>query len=175
VIIPISIRERWDQRMPAANRSTLVQLDRRPAETKDLWQLAQGIHFELGVIRQWMLDRAFLLAVGLLSKIPGGLAATVGKHRARATTLLTNLGKPLVHSGLPHSGRWVVVGGARLTGLELLPPIRASLPVSFAAAQYAGDLGISAHLDLRYVTAAAVEEFLVTWFELLDQVVQESE
>jgi hypothetical protein len=167
VIVPISIRQSWERSMPVANRTTLVQLDRFAQETNDLLGLAQGIHFELGVIRGWMLDRMFLLAIRLMSLSNTWLVRNAGIGKPRATTLLTNLGKPFVRSGLCTKDGRVIVGDAPLVAADLLPPIRAHLPLSFSAVQYAGDLRITAHVDTRQVTQADAEQFLQKWRDQL--------
>ncbi len=167
VIVPISIRQRWERSMPVANRTTLVQLDRFAHETNNLLGLAQGIHFELGVIRSWMLDRMFLIAIRLMSVSNSWLVRNAGTGKPRATTLLTNLGKPFVRSGLPSSGGRVMVGDAIIVSAELLPPIRAHLPLSFSAVQYAGDLRITAHVDTRFLSLPDAELFLQKWRDQL--------
>ena len=167
VIVPISIRQQWERSMPVANRTTLVQLDRFAHETNDLLGLAQGIHFELGVIRGWMLDRIFLLAIRLMSVSNAWLVRNAGTGKPRATTLLTNLGKPFVRTGLAIKDGRVMVGNAMLVSADLLPPIRAHLPLSFSAVQYAGDLRITAHVDSRYVSPTDADQFLQKWRDQL--------
>jgi hypothetical protein len=163
VIVPISIRERSEQAMPTANRTTLVQLDRLSRETNDLWGLTRGIHFELGIIRGWMLDRIFLMAIRLMSVSNTWLAANARSRKPRATTLLTNLGKPFVRSGLPTSDGKIQVGDAQLESADLLPPVRDYLPISFSAMQYCGALKITAHVDTRVFDLASAQRLLDTW------------
>lgn len=165
VIVPISIRERWESAMPTANRTTLVQLDRLARETGDIWGLARGIHFELGVIRHWMLDRIFLLAIRLMSLSNTWLAYNAASRRPRGTTLLTNLGKPFVRSGLNMADGKVLVGDAALTAVALLPPVRRALPISCAAMQFLGDLNVTAHVDTRVIELARAERLLRWWEE----------
>ncbi len=167
VIVPISIRERWESSMPTANRTTLVQLDRFARETGDIWGLARGIHFELGIIRHWMLDRIFLLAIRLMSISNHWLRYSAASPRPRGTTLLTNLGKPFVRSGLNMADGKVLVGDAALASVALLPPVRRHLPISCAAMQFLGDLNVTAHVDTRVIELERAERLMLSWEEAI--------
>lgn len=171
VIVPISIRERNELAMPTANRTTLVQLDRLTRETSDVWGLTQGIHFELGIIRGWMLDRIFLMAIRLMSVSNTWLRANARSRKPRATTLLTNLGKPFVRSGLPTQDGKVQVGDAVLESADLLPPVRNYLPISFSAMQYSGALKVTAHVDTRVCDLETAQRLLNSWGHELRSVI----
>lgn len=168
MIIPISIRERSDAAMPAANRTTLVQIDRFQQETADPVGLAKGIHFELGLIRKWYLDRIFLIVIRLMSVSNYWLQRTASRRQPRATTLFTNLGKPFLKTGLPHRERRLQMGGVTVRAIELAAPIRSHLPISFTALQYAGELQLTGHVDTRFLDAEAARSLLASWVQLLE-------
>lgn len=157
LIVPINLRTAEDRRLPAANRASLVQLDRRPEWEPDPLGLARGISYELRLIRNWQLDRMFLLLVRGMSISDAWLRSAVSRRRPRATSMLTNLGKPLLRLGLPTERGKILTGGLRLEELDVVGPIRFGMPLSFAVAEYGGELRLTAHYDRRRLTAEQVE------------------
>jgi hypothetical protein len=77
------------------------------------------------------------------------LRSAVGKRKPRATSMLTNLGKPLLRLGLPGEEGKILAGGLRLEHLDVVGPIRFGMPLSFAVAEYGGELRMTAHYDSR--------------------------
>jgi hypothetical protein len=124
--------------------------------------LARGISYELGLIRRWQLDRMFLVLVRGMSISDAWLRSAVGRRQARATSMLTNLGKPLLRLGLPLEGGRVLAGGLRLEELDVVGPIRFGMPLSFAVAEYGGQLRLTAHYDSRRLRKEQVEPLLRT-------------
>jgi hypothetical protein len=157
LIVPINLRTPEDRLLPAANRASLVQLDRRPQAEKDQLALAKGISYELGLIRDWQLDRMFLLLVRGMSVSDAWLRSAVGRRKSRATSMLTNVGKPLLRLGLPLEEGRVLAGGLRLELLDVIGPIRYGMPLSFAVAEYAGDLRMTAHFDRQRLNSEQVQ------------------
>lgn len=161
LIVPISLRSAVDRTMPAANRTTLVQLDRCREDTQPRIRLMQGIAFELGLIRAWQLDRLFLIAMRVVGCSNLLMRRSARWHKYRATTLLTNLGKPLLRLGLGRDDDqcWKA-GNLVLTSMDLVPPIKHGLPVSFAVHQYGKCLRISMQFDPAALSEAAAREIL---------------
>jgi len=157
LIVPINLRTSEDRLLPAANRASLVQLDRRPQQESDQLALAKGISYELGLIRDWQLDRMFLLLVRGMSISDAWLRSAVGRQKPRATSMLTNVGKPLLRLGLPLQEGRVLAGGLRLELLDVIGPIRYGMPLSFAVAEYAGDLRMTAHFDRQRLRSEQVQ------------------
>lgn len=162
VIVPISIRTPADQHLPACNRASLVQLDRVPATLRDRAGLTQGIDFEIGLIRRWQLDRMFLIAVRAHALSTRWLESRAARQTRRATTMLTNLGRPFLKTGIREEQRHLMMGGHRLTDVELIAPIREGMPISLAAVEYAGSLFIALHYDARVLTAEQAADFAHT-------------
>lgn len=161
LIVPINLRTADDRQLPAANRASLVQLDRRPRSEPDQLRLAQGISYELKLIRDWQLDRMFLLLVRGMSLSDAWLRSVVARRKPRATSMLTNLGRPLLRIGLPSADGKLLAGGMRLEGLDVVGPIRFGMPLSFAVAEYAGQMRLTAHYDSRLLSAQQVEDLAV--------------
>lgn len=154
MIVPISLREKSDTGLPAANRTTLVQLDRRTSDFHPRIRLMQGLRFELGVIRQWQLDRIFLVAIRVVGLHNRWLAFTARWQKQRATIMLTNLGKPLLRTGLQRDGDCLLVGPLRLERMELVAPVKNGMPAAFAVHQYRNQLQI----DLQYDPVALTRD-----------------
>jgi hypothetical protein len=172
MIIPMSIRERGDALMPAANRTTLVQIDRFSHQVAESVPLAQGIQFELGVIRGWYLDRLFLLIIRMISISDTWLRQSVGRRKPRATTLFTNLGKPFLKLPLPRQGRKFRCGGLIVSSIELAAPIRSHLPISFTSLEYGGDLFLNAHVDSRFLSTSDAERLMGQWAERITAIIK---
>ncbi len=169
IIVPVSIRTADDRWLPAANRASLVQLDRLNIDDTHPCHLAQGIHYELNLIRNWLLDRFFLLGVRLTNLAPGLLRRTVKSNRRRATTMLTNLGKPLLRTGLTtNEAGQIQIGSLILERLELIAPIRQGMPISFAVVEYAGELTMTLHYDQRVVSPEMAAEIQRIYREELE-------
>lgn len=151
VIIPMSIRSMHDRDLPACNRVAIIQLDRREETIVDVDTLNQSVNRELGVIRNAELQKIFLMMIKLFSVIPFSLKARACQQKSLAMTLLTNVGRPMLKTGLEKRGLRVAMGGAELKRFELVPPIRYGTPITFAASQYAGELSLTMHVDTRFI------------------------
>jgi hypothetical protein len=153
MIIPISIRRKEDATMPAANRSTLVQLDRRKEDFSPRVRLMQGVRFELGLIRSWQLDRILLIVIRGIAISHRLLKRCTRWNHHRATTMLTNLGKPLLKTGLPRDAEnHIQFGDLTLSNIDLVAPIKNGMPASFAAHQYCHGLRITMQYDSEVMT-----------------------
>jgi hypothetical protein len=161
LIVPINLRSKVDRKMPAANRTTLVQLDRCRTDTMPRVRLMQGIAYELGLIRSWKLDRLFLIAMRVVGCSNFLMRRSARWNKCRATTLLTNLGKPLLGLGLEQdSDQCLKTGNLVLTSMDLVPPVKNGMPVSFAVHQYRKCLRISMQYDSAALSEPAAMEIL---------------
>jgi len=161
LIVPISLRSAIDRALPAANRTTLVQLDRCQADTVPRIRLMQGIAYELGLIRSWQLDRLFLIAMRVVGCSNLLLRRNARWQKYRATTLLTNLGKPLLRLGLERdSESRLQSGNLVLTSMDLVPPVKNGMPVSFAVHQYRKWIRISMQYDPAALSEPAASRIL---------------
>ncbi len=160
VIIPMSIRSLRDRELPACNRVAIIQLDRRENVIVDQEKLSRSVNHELGIIRKTELQKIFLLVIKCFSVIPFSLKARAKQQKCQAMTVLTNVGRPFLKTGLEKSGSKISMGGAELKRAEMIPPIRYGTPVSFAAARYAGSLFLTMHVDTRYVRMEDAQQLL---------------
>ncbi len=157
IIVPMSIRTFSDRRMPSVNRATIVQLDRSDKQLRDAAILVDGVSRELRNIKDWRLDKTFLLALRFFSMWPGLLKRVAQRKVCRATTILTNLGAPFDRTKLPCRQGKIVLGGAVLEDFELIAPLRPLTPVAFAASRYADQLKLSMHYHPVFFSVESAE------------------
>jgi NRPS condensation-like uncharacterized protein len=160
IIVPMSIRTMRDRQMPACNRAALIQLDRRENIIVDQDHLNKSVSYELAIIRKAELQKIFLMVIKGFSLVPFFLRSRAKKQSCRAMTVLTNMGRPFLKTGLEKSGRAIKMGGALMKRAEMIPPIRYGTPVTFAVGSYAGGLSITMHVDTRFVRMEDAEELL---------------
>ncbi len=161
LVIPVSIRDFADRRLPAANRATIVQLDRTDRDFADPDGLLWGINYELGNIRRWNLEKTFLLALKWMSLMPGWIPRSARRPVCRATSVVTNLGAPLerVRLNSDHQGR-LLAGNLVIEDIELTVPIRPRTPAGFAVVRYRGHQKLDLHFDPRQVGPELARELL---------------
>ncbi len=167
IIVPMSIRNVSDRRLPIANRATLVQIDRRICDSdfdldgvgkdevnKKVRQLYSGIDREIGVIRSWHLDKMFLLVIRMLSVSNRLLKWTARNDKSRGMAVFTNLGEPLRKS-LRKSRADIEPCEVDLAG-----PIRLGTPLNVSVARFGNRMRVSLHFDPRVLTSEEAQAFL---------------
>lgn len=147
LIIPMSMRDFADRRLPACNRATIVQLDRKDRDFADPAGMVGGLNCELGNIKSWNLERTFPLVVRMLSYLPGFLARSARKDVCRATSVVTNLGAPFERSKLERIGGKLRSGNLIVEDVGLIVPLRQQTPIGFALMRYNGQQKICMHFD----------------------------
>jgi hypothetical protein len=160
IILPINIRSIGDRRLSAANRSSIVQIDRRRLRSSVDRALVRSIQREVGVIIQWKLDRMFLIfmkVIGLSSHLLKN-AAQNKKHRGLA--VFTNLGQPFrrldKRDARTHPGSSRDSGEeCRLQPLEIdfLAPLRHGTSLNFTVARFGNRLRVTLHYDPQVIPA----------------------
>ena len=92
LIVPMTLRERKHFRMPGANRSTIVQVDRSQAEMADESTFFYYLDREIRIMRGWRFDLLFPMILRLMSVSNGWLKRSAANPKSRATAVFTNLG-----------------------------------------------------------------------------------
>lgn len=152
--VPMSLRTKSDYALPAANRVSMVFLDRRPADRLDHEALVRGIHAEMDVIRSHELGHIFPLTLELSRLLPGGLRRVAERPAPQCTALLSNLGR-CFSRGLPcdAEGR-PTCGVCGLTGWWIVPPVRPGTALALATHQTGGRRTIAVQFDVARLSAA---------------------
>ncbi len=172
VILPISIRGMSDRRMPAANRTTIVQLDRRADELLSSDGFYQNLDREIRIIRGWQLDKIFLICIRLLSTVEPLFRKVAGNRKSRGSVVFTNLGEPF---------RKLLKTQSQLSGdafdqFDLVGPVREGTPLNYTVARHGERLRVSLHYDSRVFSANRADDLLESYaIELVGQRPRENE
>lgn len=145
--VPMSLRTKSDYGLPAANRVSMVFLDRRPADRHDHEALVRGIHAEMDLIRSHELGHIFPLTLELGRLLPGGLRRVAERPAPQCTAVLSNLGRCFHRMPLSTSDGPPTLGGSRLTGWWIVPPVRPGTAVAAATHETAGRRTIALQFD----------------------------
>jgi len=156
VILPISIRGMADRRLPAANRTTIVQLDRRTNEFALSDSFYQNLDREVRIIRGWQLDKMFLISIRLLSMFDPLLRKAAGNRKSRGTVVFTNLGEPFrqqLKSKIP-------LGREAIDQFDLVGPVREGTPLNYTVARHGDQLRVSLHYDAGVISGKRADALL---------------
>ena len=174
IILPMSIRNVSDRRLPSANRATIVQIDRRGKDAQDLEKFYQMLNREILIIRGWQLEKIFLIAIRMLSCFEPLLQRGVKNDKSRGMAVFTNLGEPLRKNEKTRSR--VVAGDdeadtyLRPHEFDLVGPIRPGTPVNFSVARYGGAMRISMHYDNHVLSCEQAASLLRIYVDRLNSV-----
>ncbi len=167
ILMPMSIRGMGDRRLSAANRSAVVQIDRRPADFANTEQLLKGLDREVGIIRNWQLNKIFLIAIRSMSVIPGWLRSSAKNDKFRGTMVFTNLGTPFSRNKRLKSAGGIVAGNLKLIEFDWVGPIRKGIGVNLSVQQHDDRIRLSMHVDPRQVDVPVAEELFDAYVDRL--------
>ncbi len=154
--VPTSLRTKSDYLLPAANRVSMVFLDRQREQCLDSRGLVAGIHDEMELIRVHALGHILPMSLEVGRLAPGGLARTAKNTKPQATAVLSNLGRCFHRSRLADDDGTIRVCESHLKGWWIVPPVRPGTPLAVATHETTGVRTIAAHIDaLTFPTAAA--------------------
>ncbi|HSV99884.1 MAG TPA: hypothetical protein VLI39_06910 [Sedimentisphaerales bacterium] len=160
VAVPVNLRTRADRRLPAANRASVVFLDRMARHMDDSERLLDSVHQEMALIKQRQLGATFVLTLENSRSMSDGLQEFVHPDHCTATVILTNLGAVLDRYPVPQKEGRFVIGGAVLQSMEALAPLRPLTCAAFAVVGYAGELHVTLHYDSRVLTVTDARELI---------------
>ena len=167
-MVPMNIRSKDDLKLSACNRVSMIQLDRMSSDLNEYQALVCGIKREMSAIRQWKLDRTFLLAIKMLSWLPGIFRRTLKSDVCRATSVLSSLGDPFKSSRLPTENGKVRAGNLLLDRFDLAAPVRPKTAVSIATSRYAHSLQFTMHYDYQVLSEKQASELFNEFICRLD-------
>lgn len=158
--VPISLRTEKDQTLSAANKVSMVFLDRRGEHFTAPSELLRGIRDETQLIARNQLEFTFLFSLWFTRRMRGDASAGARTDRCQATTLLSNVGAPFARSPLVGPSGKLAVADLTLEALDIVGPLRPYTEVAFSVCEYAGSLHITLHWDERAITASQARELL---------------
>jgi hypothetical protein len=162
VNMPINMRNRLKNPMPAANKMSYAFLARRTRDIADPKALLDGIRRETGFIKQWGLGIYFLAGLSWALKIPGAVPRMVAGKRCFATAVLTNLGdfRRRMVASFPRVRGRLMIGDLVLERIRVVAPIRPRTHASFAVITYADELNIDVRCDPKRFSLTASRRLL---------------
>lgn len=153
VAIPMSLRTKNDHVLPAANRVSMVFLDRQPEDCRDPVRLATGIRDQMEIIRSHALGHIFPMSLEVGRMLPGGLARSVKRPKPQCTAVLSNVGRFFHRSPLADADGTIRVGDSRLTGWWGVPPIRPGTALAVGTHETSGRRTVAFHVDRNRLPA----------------------
>jgi hypothetical protein len=148
--VPLTIRERDDRLLPAANRLTFAFLSRGGRQLADPARLLEGIGVEMRAIRQDRLGLYFVGGLGTFCQVPGLIPFFLGRRHSFATAVLSYGGRLFAHSPLPRAGRRLVAGNVVVERLSGVPPIRPLTRAAIGIGLYDDQMLINVRCDPQH-------------------------
>jgi len=164
--VPISLRTKSDHLLPAANRVSMVFLDRRREHCLDFRALVRGVHAEMELIRTHALGHIMPLSLELGRWLAGGLRRAANRPSPQATAVLSNLGRCFHRSPLMNRSGTLRIGESTLESWWIAPPVRPGTALAVATHETAGRRIVAAHVDPTALSPAIAQTILdrfVTW------------
>ncbi len=164
IILPMNIRTISDRRLPAANRTSIVQIDRSQLESIPREALYRSIDREVKIIHGWQLDKMFLILVRVVATVESWLQTAVANEKSRGFAVFTNLNAVFrslerkAKSSLPDHRSGSITRS--IVEFDFVGPIRRGTPLNFAFGILGGRLRVSLHFDPRCVTRAEATRLL---------------
>lgn len=166
---PMSLRTKSDHALPAANRVSMVFLDRQPGDRRDAPRLVQSFKDEMDIIRDHALGHIFPLSLAVGRLLPGGLRRTTRRPKPQATAVLSNLGRCFHRSPLADNAGSIRLGESRLAGWWIVPPVRPGTALAAATHETGGRRTIALHLDSLRVPLSVGRRWLDRMHESLER------
>jgi hypothetical protein len=167
--VPVTVRDRDDDTMPAANLLSFMFLARKVRQCRDRAGLLAGIHWETEAIKRWRLGWYFLGGLALGRRwVPWFLR----RNRSFATVVLSNLGRIFSRAPLPRQGRQLVCGDVILKRITGVPPVRPLTRAAIAVVSYAEETTINLRSDPRLFTVEQSQQFLADYVARLGATVR---
>ena len=165
LVLPISIRNIADRKLPSANRASLVQIERTMEQVADADSAAQSIDREIKIIMGFRLDFVFLIAIRLLSINSSLLKLVARNQKSRGTTVFTNLSEPFRKT---RTCDFRTVGQLKLIDYDLFGPLRSGTPFNIAWSKFretdseSSDLSgrLSLHFDRGIISPSLARQIL---------------
>jgi hypothetical protein len=158
IVIPVNLRRSSDRSLPAANRVSLIYLDRRPLCFRTPQALLRSVHRELWWCKLWKAGLSFLRILLWRQRLCGVWRSHGFRERCLATAILSNLGETWERLTQEEGS-----GGRRLPGvsrLEFAPPLAPLVSAALGVSTVQGRMTITLNYDDRRLTMVEAEALL---------------
>lgn len=171
VMAPINMRTSRHEGSPLANIVSAVFPNRSRRElTRGRKEVLKSIAEEMRWVKEREQRYDFLLILKALHAFPGLLTLFLKMAVCRTSAVLSNLGRILDDSPLPRDseGR-LLLGAARLDGIDATSPIRYKTSLAVVALTYAGRLSLTARYDARLIPDEEARAFMDIYHSLISE------
>ena len=173
ITVPVDLRSREDERLPASNRYTYLFLNRRVGACSDWSGLLAGVQAELQAQRQSREGLCLLAMLGIVTRWPRLLHWVLRQPFCFATAVLTNLSDPSrrLRKRLPvDADGFFWLAGARCHDVRVVtPPLRPKTHWGVGLVEYAGRLTVLLRYDATTIDAQTAERVKNEFVEALSE------
>ena len=171
--VPTDLRNFPTELGTAANRVSMVFLDRKIRSAANAQKLLIGIQREMAHIKRHRLGWAFIFGLSCFKNIFGGFHGMIRQKRCWSSCVLTNLGRVFHNTNLPrHDGKICIDGSANgntmvIESISASPPIRPWTVFGINAVTYCDEIFLTLHYDPDAVSVQGAERFFIIFFDIL--------
>ena len=166
--VPISMRDKSDDLLPATNYVSMVFLDRSNNQILDETNLVKSITSEMQHIKNDKMGFTLVRSVKAMTKI-SFLDKFLRLPICMASIGLTNLGRPFNDSKLMGKDGVLRIGNAILSGLDTLPPVRNLTRATVSVNRFNENLSITLRWDSRSIDLEQARQFLSGYVEMITE------
>jgi NRPS condensation-like uncharacterized protein len=173
IAVPTDLRNDSAELNTAANRVSMVFLDRKSRSADNPQKMLAGIHREMAHIKRHRLGWAFIIGLSCFKNVFGGFHGMIRQKRCWSSCVLTNLGRVFRNADLPRRDGKIELDGAvdggtmTLERVSASPPIRPWTVFGITAVTYGDEISLTLHYDTVAVTAETAERFFAAFLEKL--------
>lgn len=171
--VPVSMRTKVHDEMPAANVVSYEFVTRRQHECDDIDSLLKSIHQKTSDAVNNREGIVCLKIFKVLRKFPRGMKMFLGLKSCLSTAVIANIGdvRRRFSGRFPlNDGKWIAgnVLVERITGVA---PVRPNTRAALSIGEYAGELSISLRTDATVINFADTHRFLNEYVEDLERLI----
>ncbi len=165
--VPVSLRTRVDQQMPATNVLGFWFLERRISDCRDADRLLGGIRDEMEAVRKWRLPLYFIGGLRYACKFPGKMRQVLRSRRSFATIVFSNAGRLMARTSLKRQDRKLICGNVLLERITGVPPVRPGTRAAIIVAHYGYDTYVNLQWDPHVLNESAARLLLDKYIQRL--------
>jgi hypothetical protein len=171
IAVPVDLRSREHERLPASNRYTYLFLNRRVGACGEWSGLLAGVQSELQMQRKSREGLCLLAMLGIVSRWPRLLRFALRLPFCFSTAVLTNLSDPSrrLRKRLPvDADGFFWLDGARCHDVRVVtPPLRPQTHWGLGLVEYAGRMTVLLRYDATTIDAQAADQVKTDYVEAL--------
>lgn len=167
VSMPVNLRLKSDNDLPATNVVSMILIDRKPRRYWSPRSMLRSIRRDTWIVKRFRMGLTLNGVIALLSRFCGALDRMLVTDRCMASAVLSNLGPQLDSAPLPRREGRIVLGSATLDDIEFCPPIRPLTRMGMGVITYGGELTLSLQYDATCLTQESAKSFLASYSEMI--------